>query len=400
MTTTVEPSSYRSLRTCPLGPVTNRLAWTEQKKNKLASEIVKAHEACAQAICSKDKNVIRDIHYAARVFGDSLGSPDALYQAFNKHSYWFKHGYEIEPHTIRPTIKLVKTNLEKQLWNLTRTFWSMPYSKGYGRRLRFLILDEEHNGVIGIIGLQSPPADLKCRDNLFMFPKHQKLDLINQTLDAYTVGAIPPYSFLLGGKLCAGLLASDSIREAYQTKYSPELSITTDLSSEESLVAITTTSAFGRSSIYNRLKYDDRLLARPIGYTKGYGMLHLEHLYEQICDLLRDHNSLTPNGYGNGPKVRWQNVTKALMLLGLPHNLLAHGVQREVFIFDLVTDLKSGMNGGAFGSPHSLSVESFSEYWKNRWALPRAARFPEWRQVDSREMMCAKVHEWARLSMS
>jgi len=263
----------------------------------------------------------------------------------------------------------------------------MPPNNGYGRRLRFLIVDEQHGGLMGIVGLQSPPADLRCRDQQFAFPKSRKLELINQTMDAYTVGAIPPYSFLLGGKLCAGMISTDDVRQAYWRQYAAVRGVLTNKMGSQPLVGVSTTSAFGRSSIYNRLSYGDRLLAKHIGDTKGYGLLHLEGLYPRIESALDRWGSLTPAGFGNGPKVRWQNVTRFLHRLGLPNDLLRHGLARPVYWFPLVEDVERGMRGECFGPSLQLSQVAWSEYWKTRWAIPRAERFPHWNQTDGAQLV-------------
>lgn len=370
------------------------VVWLESAKQQLAADIRAAHEACSDAVRAGHKDFIRGMHSAARGLGERIGFSGRLSALAARHSHWFKSGTDLDVAAIRPSLRLVETIADEQLWTLARACWSMPYSKGYGRRLRFLVIDEAHGGLIGALGLQSPPADLACRDSLFEYPQDRKLELVNQTMDAYTIGAIPPYSFLLGGKLCAGLLSTDAIREAYWRRYAAQRTLLEQKRIRQPLVAITTTSAFGKSSQYNRLRFERRLLAAPIGYTKGYGMLHLEHLYPRMCELLEAHGQLTPNGYGNGPKVRWQNVTKALMLLDLPLNLLAHGIQREVFLFDLMSDLAGGMAGGDFGEPVRLSVEEFGDHWRERWAIPRAARYPEWRNLDAVGLIKEKLGEW------
>lgn len=374
-----------------------QVIWLESSRQQLAAEIQAAYDKSTQAAKSGDKDFIRGLHQEARRFGERIGYSTRLEALFERHSSWFKSGHEINVAAIRPTLRLVETTADEQLWTLARACWSMPYSKGYGRRLRFLAIDEEHGGLIGAIGLQSPPADLSCRDSKFVYPLSRKLELVNQTMDAYTVGAIPPYSFLLGGKLCAGLLCADDIREAYWRRYAATRSQMRGQRVQQPLVAITTTSAFGKSSQYNRLRHGDRLLAAPIGYTKGYGMLHLEHLYPKMCRFLEAQGALTPNGYGNGPKVRWQNVTKTLLQLGLPLHLLAHGVKREVYLFSLTEDLEGGMGGGSFGAPLRLSVEEFGSYWRTRWAVPRALRYPHWRDIDAPNLVKQKAVEWDTL---
>lgn len=376
---------------------TEPTGWTTAQRVALASAIIRAHRDCQLAVQGGEKDYLRALHCAAKGGSEPIGSPAMMLTRFKKLERWFRAGSEIDPTRIDPYLKLVETAEEENLWRVARACWSMPYSKGYGRRLRFLVVDRAHDALIGILGLQSPPADLKSRDDLFAYPPGQKLNLVNQTLDAYTVGAIPPYSFLLGGKLVAGLISSDEVRQAYWRRYAAKRTRLVGQLVSQPLVAVTTTSAFGRSSMYNRLRYQHRVLAEPIGYTLGYGMLHLEHLYDQITKFLAAEDALTPNGYGNGPKVRWQNATKALVALDLPRTLLVHGVQRQVFLFPLVERLEDGMAGGTFGQPLRLSVSEYGQFWRERWAQPRAARFPHWNRTDARQLLREKLSSSAEL---
>lgn len=247
--------------------------------------------------------------------------------------------------------------------------------------MRFVVYDEFHEAVIGIIGFQSPPADLACRDSLFQYPSKKKLSFVNRTMDVYTIGAIPPYSNILGGKLIAGLVSCNEVRQAYWRVYAGKRTIMEGEKIEQPLVAVTTTSAFGRSSIYNRLKYKDRLLAEPIGFTQGYGTVHLEEVYPEVVRLLRSETSdFVTGGYGVGPKIRWQHFTKALELLDLPHSCFNHGLRREVFLFRFFENLEEGMSGGEFGRPFNLTASEYSDFWMERWASPRSDRDKRWKE--------------------
>ena len=83
------------------------------------------------------------------------------------------------------------------------------------------------------------------------------------------LGAVPPYSSLLFGKLVALLAASEQVREAFHRKYAGRLSVIRGRPLSSQLVAITTTSAMGRSSIYNRLKFRDRTSVPERGLHSG-----------------------------------------------------------------------------------------------------------------------------------
>jgi len=360
----------------------------------LSEAIVGACKDFEKSIQENDKDFLRGLHIQAKKENPGY-SPGVAKALFAKHRRQFRDGCEIDPTRIKPVLQLAAEDDWADLFYLIRSMWSMPYTKGYGRRLRFVVYDEYHESVIGVIGLQSPPADLGARDALFSFPVDRKLELVNCTMDAFAVGAVPPYSYLLGGKLCAGLVASDAVRQAYWSQYAGKKSHMLNCGIGQPLAAITTTSAFGRSSLYNRLKYKDRVLAEPIGYTLGYGTLHLEHLYEWMCSHLKLIGKFTRGGFGNGPKVRWQNISRTLSDVGLPKSLLRHGVKREVFIYRLVDELAAGMAGNGFGTPYSLSVREFSDYWRERWAIPRANRFPSWDKGKDTDLLASQVEFWA-----
>lgn len=378
-----------------------KIIYLPQQKEAAAASLYKVMvAACAKfegALHKDDKDYLRALHVQAKKENPGY-SPKVAKALFQKHKVHFRDGAEIDPAKIKPVLHLAADDEWADLFYVTRSLWSMPYTKGYGRRLRFVVYDEYHEGVIGVIGLQSPPADLSARDELFSFPGDRKLELVNCTMDAYAVGAVPPYSYLLGGKLCAGLIASDVVRQAYWRQYAGKKTEMLNRGVQQPLAAVTTTSAFGRSSQYNRLKYRDRLLAEPIGYTLGYGTLHLEHLYEQICKYLKMIDQFTDGGFGNGPKVRWQNITRALTGVGLPNSLLKHGVKREVFMYRLVDELAAGMSGESFGSPFVLPVADFGDYWRDRWAVPRAARFPDWNRGDDVQLLETTVNQWASMT--
>ena len=351
------------------------------ERKALRDRIVTLSKRFGEAIASGDKNYLRELHLASKDFVSGRFYPNA-WRLYKKYSHRFIDGKNLDPGKIRISLKFVEEKTEwEDLFRISRHTWSIPYSKGYGRRMRFVVYDEYHGAVIGILGFQSPPADLACRDALFTYPPGQKMSFVNRTMDVYTIGAIPPYSHLLGGKLVAGLVSCDEIRQAYWRTYAGKRTVMENKKIKQPLVAVTTTSAFGRSSLYNRLKYRNRLLAEPIGFTQGFGTVHLEEVYPDVVKLLRSETSdFVTGGYGVGPKIRWQHFTKALELLDLPDSCFNHGLRREVFLFRFFEGLEEGMSGGDFGPPLHLAVAEYADFWKERWALPRSERDKGWRE--------------------
>lgn len=347
---------------------------------KLRARILDAVRVFREAVEHESKEKLRERHLAAKQVAGGIQRPP-LIRRLGKLKHYFAEGRKIDPSRIEPMLaEVTPRSLEDHLFKLVRTSWSMPYSKGYGRRLRFVVMDAHHETVIGIIGLQSAPADLACRDRL-VGESPDKLRWVNATMDAFTLGAMAPYAELLGGKLVAGLVASDEVRIAYWRKYGGARSVMMKQRTMQPLLAVTTTSAFGRSSIYNRLKFEGRSIAEPIGYTKGFGTLHLESVYPEIEAWLKIHDRFVPPGYGNGPKVRWQNIQNTITLLGLPHSLLAHGLEREAFLFRHVSNFERACKQEEVPIPIAMPASTWAEYWKDRWGLPRAKRTSKWKWI-------------------
>jgi hypothetical protein len=307
---------------------------------------------------------------------------------FKRYGDYFANGEEIIPHKINPILVQVQEGWQGDLFRLARFYWSIPYSHGFGRRLRFLILDSSNGKLIGIFGLQSPPITFPVRDRLFEYPLGQKEILVNQTMDIFTLGALPPYNRLLGGKMVAMAVCANEVRKAYRLIYRGRVTEMEKRVLPARLVALTTTSAFGRSSIYNRLKYKGELLAESLGLTNGYGNFHLQRLYPLFKEYLESIGVDTKGGYGTGPKRSWQLMRLALDRLDISADLLKHGVQREAFLFRLVDNLEEYMSSKNKDPIYkNLPFSDLAAYWKERYLLPRSERVDGWHHWDKQEIL-------------
>ena len=350
----------------------------------LADRIRHALREMPQSKPGDSKQKIRDMHLTARQ-RHLADDADYIQDAWRKRQHLFVNGADLDPAQIKPKLVPVTNTETTDLFRLARYTWSLPYSKGYGRRLRFLVVDTGHgNALMGVIGLQSPPIDFPLRDKKAAFPDGRKVELVNQTMDIYTLGSVPPYNDLLTGKLMVYAAASREISEAYHAKYA---NTKTEIKGEvlpAELVLLTTTSAFGRSSMYNRVSYPGRSIAEKLGYTTGYGNVRLnsfKDIYPDIKKFLRDEGYGDRMGFGKGgPKEVWRNITQVLLMLGIKDNALKHGINREAWAISLASNAWEYL-AGADLKPH-YHQEKFAEladWWKSRWLLPRAERKTDWR---------------------
>jgi hypothetical protein len=68
-------------------------------------------------------------------------------------------GDEVDAERIRPElVPVTRGSHEERLFRYASLHWSIPVSSGYGRRLRFLVVDAHNEKLIGIIGLGDQPA--------------------------------------------------------------------------------------------------------------------------------------------------------------------------------------------------------------------------------------------------
>ncbi len=298
------------------------------------------------------------------------------------------NGKDLKPENIELELREVKPDSIEEIifkwWNLT--WWSIPYQRAYGRQMRFLLWDKGHNAPFGLIGMQSPVLKMSVRDDYLQIPK-EELDIwVNKSLQAQRIGALPPYNQLIGGKMVALAMTSNELRDAYQLKYKERKTILKDRIIEPDLLFITTTSAFGKSSIYNRLKYNNEVVGESLGYTQGYGSFQIpEKLYKEICKFLERRGIETSTTFGYGPSRKIKLLYTACRLMKLP-DFSSHNLKREFFLFPLVENIKEAIQGQ---TPiyYQRDLNKMVEFWKKRWCMPRSASNNEWKKFNSKKFI-------------
>jgi hypothetical protein len=216
--------------------------------------------------------------------------------------------------------------------------------------------------VIGIAALGSPIIHIPERDNYIGWNKSEMTKRINYMMDAYVIGALPPYNYLLGGKLVSCLLASKEIRKIYKEKY--------QYSNYSEIAGIFTTSLYGRSSQYNRLKMNGRQIYIPIGETKGYGTLHLtSKTIELMIDFLKENNIIVSNVFGEGPSWTMRVIRTAGELLGFnTDQLLMHSFKRKIYFVPFAKNTTNFLTGKEEALDfYNYNIKYLTNYWKQRW---------------------------------
>lgn len=351
------------------------------------------------ATVGDDKDQLRELHTAS-VETQRLRARPALASLESRFVERLATGTDVDPTEIRPRMVLVedRRGFEGKLWRWCSLHWSIPVSSGYGRRLRFLVVDEGHgDSVMGLIGLGDPVFALGCRDAMIGWTREQRAVRLSSVMDAFVLGAVPPYNNLLAGKLMALLTGAEEVRSAFSDRYGHRTTLIAQRDPRAELALVTTTSALGRSSVYNRLRRADGSLALvPVGYTGGSGDFHLSgEIYTKLADFARSYAKDKPphrhERWGNpGFRNRREVIQKGLDALGMDSRALrSHGVRRQVFLHELAENTNEYLRGETDEVQWrpDTSAEALAAWWRTRWALPRshtdkrwlASRPPEWR---------------------
>ncbi|HHD1574266.1 TPA: Druantia anti-phage system protein DruA [Enterococcus faecium] len=299
-----------------------------------------------QLILSKHKNFIND---NLDILKNNLTSGPEAFQS-----------------PIKPIVEICKTKEQLSLFKMCRYYWSSPYSDYVGRRIKLIIRDSglPTNPIIGIAALGSPIMQISSRDNYIGWTNSQKRLKLNSTMDIYILGAMPPYNDLLGGKLIAYILTSNEIRKIFTEKYS-----------QEQLACMFTTSLYGRSSLYNRINYENKKLYNSVGYTKGIGTSHISsETFELMVHLLKDMNLLpSSNLLTGGSNWKIRVIRQCCRVLNIDEDsLLKHNISKEVFVIPLANNYSDYL----CEKEHDLNyydfpLEEMITYWKRRWLFPR-----------------------------
>lgn len=326
---------------------------------------------------------------------------DYIQSATDKIIPFVRDGQEIDPAAIQLELRAVEQgSIEEAIyrwWNVV--WWTVPYQKAYGRQMRMLLWDKTHDAPFGLIGLQSPVLKMAVRDRYLNIPNEDLDEVVNQSMQAQRLGALPPYNNLLGGKMVALSLTSNELRDFYQAKYTGVTTIMNKRILNPDLIFLTTTSAFGRSSIYNRLKYKNEWVAKSLGYTQGSGTFHVsQELYLELQRFLKRRHIDVNTTFGYGPSRKVKLLDKGFYLLDLSQYHY-HNLQREFFLFPTASNLERVIALKETPVYFDRPLDQLLSFWKERWAVPRSERDKSWLNFNARNFVRsskANITRWTK----
>lgn len=336
----------------------------------------------------KKKEILRQVH-SDRLEEWLLQHEDWIRENEDRLLEYFADGEDIVAEEISPKLILVDKKKHRDIFRYAKYQWSLPVKQGWGRGLRYLVMDGHNEKVIGIFALTDPVFNLSSRDEWIGWSVREREERLKQVMDAYVLGAVPPYNDLLGGKLVASLACSNEVRNDIKEKYSGEESLISEEIHDGDVVLLTTTSAWGKSSMLDRLQYKDRLMWKQIGWTSGFGHFHLDSgLADQMHEYLKqiDDPEATKNQAGDGPSPKLRYMRRCLDILDIDSSVLEHGIKRGFYAAPLAPNFKSVLNEGEPPNYYDMGVQNIFQFFRERYLLDRAERITRWKDHDSEEI--------------
>jgi hypothetical protein len=345
------------------------------------------HDACT-------KDSIRRLHAASKSARNG-SERSFIHRCQGKMGKYFASGSDIDIDKFSPIIQpIVREDVYSDLFRYATSLWSVPVSRGFGRRQRFLVIDKNNDKLVGLFALGDPVFNLAARDKYIGWNANDRVSRLYNVMDIFILGAVPPYSNLLCGKLVALLATSNEVRKYVYDKYIGTMTNIQKSHKNPSVVFLTTTSALGRSSLYNRITFGGARLFEKVGYTKGWGHFHFHNKCEGLIEKYLKENNQEYFGkynFGDGPNWKIRMLKMGLKELGLPQSLLKHKISRELFGVGLASNYKDFLTGKTLHvKARDLPASELIDYFKERWFIGRASRDKSYLTVSS-EVTCSFV---------
>jgi len=297
-----------------------------------------------------------------------------LYEAMT--SMWMPKDIHNEESTIahienlKPKVIICDDDDLKEFWRIYRQYVSSGvYYQTPGRFVKFIVVDanatvsraekattdvagicpSKDSGrlywpspfpVIGLGAISSDIAAIGCRDEFIGWTIEQKFSgkKLNNIAIGSTIVATQPFGFnFLGAKLIAALITSEIIRNEWQLRFG------------DVLAGMTTTSLFGFPSIYDNLKWWNRLqLSKGDVIIPPDAQIYKKWLkYVQETKRKEYTERMTQDDDTSGPVTNYKGTVLDMIYktAGIPIDEFKHGFERGVYFSEFYENTKDFLTG-------------------------------------------------------
>ena len=342
-------------------------------ETEITIETIRQDNLIKERIINEMKNILATIQKEnPREYMKQLAKE--INPKFNpRYEKYFAKKEEINPNKIELELELVNNNKSSELFRTATSFWSVPISSGYGRRMRFILWDKTYNKVFGIFGLGDPIIGFKIRDYYIGWNKEQRYDRLYNMMSAYILGAMSPYNELYGAKMVAMAVGSKEVCKLFEEKYKDKETIIKKRTPIPKLIAVDTMAFFGKSLIYEGLREWQFL-----GFTKGMMHIHLNSFWDDIIELARklDIESAKKNKYGHGPNWKFRVIQDVFNAIGINENFFLTNIQKGYYFRPLASNWREFLQGETNETVYvNKSFNEYFELWKEKYLRIRIGRF-------------------------
>lgn len=320
------------------------------------------HKATVQLKAVQSQRLISESKFITRMEKNGIG-------------VLFANGTDIDPNRIKPKLHICRSRKEHDLFHYCRLLQSFPTANLIGRQLRALVFDEGQGRpfVMGAIGLSSSPYSLSSRDKFLQWNVKGRMRLLNRGLGSLMQLAVcmslPPYSYLLCGKLMAALALSEPIADAYRLRYKSKSR------AGAKLLGLITICAGGlHCPIFHRIMLRPGGLYQRIGETAGYTTAFFsKNTMEKARHLVKfTHQDIDAQVFGKSLRI----IKCALRICDLPYAALVKvGLPKGIYMgFASAKALETLRKGVTSARVPALPESRVVQYWQKHLLLKRISR--------------------------
>lgn len=303
-----------------------------------------------------------------------------------KTKFWMPESPE-DYDKIQPTLELC--NGETETWNAVRTFSStMKNNSNIGRNLYYLVKDQVSDKYLGVICISSDFLDLTPRDSVIGWSRDVKTQqgMINHTAIGSTIVPLQPLGYnYMGGKLLALMCLSDQVQADWHNKYGDEL------------VAVTTTSLYGKTKAGGLSQYDGLEHWQKMGFSSGSVAFEPSRATKNmVFDWIKENYTrkyfewwAATNQSGMPLKRDHKNrsLNFAYSKLGIPKELIRTEHQRGIYFAPLYDDtyefLRKEKPFRDLTKSFRTDNEELGRIWKEKYAKGRIKQLVKQNKVST-----------------
>jgi len=278
---------------------------------------------------------------------------------------WYTRLRKLERGCIKLMAKVNYKNISPKLVYVspeTRDLWfwyrnilsSAPFTHRPGRALYLFCIDANTNGIIGVLDIGSDVLILGPREKYIGWTlKRRNHGGLNFLANVGTCVCVAPFGLLTGGKYQIVAITSNRIRKDWHNRYG------------EKLAGMCTTSLFGKSSIYNRVKEWEY-----IGDTPGGGVSHINEADWKLIRAFMKENNLLSRAHGFfGMDSKLLSLFAICNALHIPNETIKSQQQRGVYMSLFAKNSLSVLRGESkqLRCQVNRPENSVRDWWLNRW---------------------------------